>query len=70
MSKLKQLRDDYNITQGQLADVLGMTQQQISRWESASHIPTCKAIKRINSITEEFGYRFTRFDFGYKVQNL
>ena len=44
--KLARLRKEYNYTQEQLADILGVTRQSISKWESDIAYPeTDKLIK-------------------------
>lgn len=37
--RIKALRQEVNLTQGQLADVLGTTQRKISYWESGKIEP-------------------------------
>ena len=44
--KLSKLRKEYNYTQEQLADILGVSRQSISKWESDIAYPeTDKLIK-------------------------
>ena len=44
--KLSKLRKEYNYTQEQLADILGVSRQSISKWESDSAYPeTAKLIE-------------------------
>ena len=45
--RLKYLRNRKNINQQELADMLGMTQPQIARWENGSTEPQVEAVVRI-----------------------
>ena len=58
--RLKQLRTDKNMTQQQLADVLGINQGMLSRWESGATAPSLKLRRSIAdyfkmSVDEIFG---------------
>ena len=48
--KLSKLRKDYNYTQEQLADVLGVTRQSISKWESDIAYPETDKLIKIGKI--------------------
>ena len=48
--KLKVARKAAGMTQKQLADALGCTQKDISRWESGLHEPGALTLKKIAQI--------------------
>ena len=39
MNKLKQLKEKYNLTRRQIADVLGCSMRQVSRWIAGEKMP-------------------------------
>ena len=52
--KLSKLRKEYNYTQEQLADILGVSRQSISKWESDIAYPeTDKLIRRLEREIEK-----------------
>ena len=48
--KLSKLRKEYNYTQEQLADILGVTRQSISKWETDGSIPDLDRLIRLSEI--------------------
>ncbi len=50
--RLKQLRKEKGITQGQLAAALGLTQQAVGRWETGASSPDPETLMSIASILE------------------
>ena len=50
--KLSKLRKEYNYTQEQLADILGVTRQSISKWESDIAYPETDKLIRIGKLFE------------------
>ena len=44
---VKKLRDKLIITQGELAELLGVSFASINRWETGKHEPTTKVKRRI-----------------------
>lgn len=59
--KLKEIRLELNLTQDKMSKKLGVTQQQLSEWETGLRIPAISTIKKINKIIDQ---SFTPFDFG------
>jgi len=49
-TKLKEARKNANLTQEQLADVLGVSRQAITKWESDKGLPDIENLKHIASI--------------------
>lgn len=47
---IKEIRKEYNLTQKQLADKLGVTFQAVSKWENGKNIPDIAIIKKISEI--------------------
>ena len=47
---IKQLRKEKNLTQKQLADMLGVTYQAVSKWERGLNIPDISILKEISRI--------------------
>ena len=45
--KLKELRKEYNITQKQLAELLGQAQSTIVYWEKDKQEPSISSLKKI-----------------------
>lgn len=45
--KLKQLRKEYKLTQGELAARVGVTQQAVAKWEAGRALPEPETISRI-----------------------
>ena len=50
--KLSKLRKEYNYTQEQLADILGVTRQSISKWESDIAYPETDKLIKIGNLFE------------------
>ena len=50
--KLSKLRKEYNYTQEQLADILGVTRQSISKWESDIAYPETDKLIKIGKLFE------------------
>ena len=47
---IKKLRKEKNLTQKQLADMLGVTYQAVSKWERGLNIPDISTLKEISRI--------------------
>ena len=47
---IKKLRKEKNLTQKQLADMLGVTYQAVSKWERGLNIPDISILKEISRI--------------------
>ncbi|MEE0858936.1 MAG: helix-turn-helix transcriptional regulator [Acutalibacteraceae bacterium] len=52
--KLSKLRKEYNYTQEQLADILGVSRQSISKWESDIAYPETEKLIELGKIFECF----------------
>ena len=50
--KLSKLRKDYNYTQEQLADILGVSRQSISKWESDIAYPETNKLIELGKLFE------------------
>ena len=50
--KLSKLRKEYNYTQEQLADILGVSRQSISKWESDIVYPETEKLIKIGKLFE------------------
>ena len=50
--KLSKLRKEYNYTQEQLADILGVSRQSISKWESDIAYPETEKLIELGKIFE------------------
>ena len=50
--KLSKLRKEYNYTQEQLADILGVTRQSISKWESDIAYPETEKLIKLGRLFE------------------
>jgi transcriptional regulator with XRE-family HTH domain len=48
--KLKTIRKENNVTQYQLAKLIGSQQGQICRWERGESIPSIRSIRQLNEI--------------------
>ena len=69
--KLSKLRKEYNYTQEQLADILGVSRQSISKWESDIAFPeTDKLVKWESSLNVQWTIFLTRIYLKNKVYNL
>ncbi len=49
-SKIKQLRDTLNLSQQKLADMLGVTQQAVAKWERNKAEPDTEMLKKLANI--------------------
>lgn len=76
--KILKLRKQYNLSQEQLAEKLGISRQSISKWESGQSIPELDKIVQISEIfgvstdyllrnTEDCPKKTTQFDNNYKT---
>ena len=45
---IKKIRQDYNLTQKEMADKLGVTFQAVSKWENGKNIPDIAILKKIS----------------------
>lgn len=48
--KIKELRNKYNLTQQQLADMVGVSNKAVSKWESGEGLPDIENLKRLSSV--------------------
>lgn len=48
--RIKELRDEFQITQKSLADLLSNSQRNVSNWESGASEPDCETILKIADI--------------------
>lgn len=48
--KLKQLREQFNLTQQNLADILHVSHQAISNWEQGKSMPDINSLKSLSEI--------------------
>ena len=48
--KLKELRKEYKISQRTLADMLGITQQAVAKWETGRSTPDTDTLQKLSSI--------------------
>ena len=60
--KLSKLRKEYNYTQEQLADILGVSRQSISKWESDIAYPETDMVERVKSSDEAAGAYYDEQD--------
>ena len=49
-SRLKELRDSKSMTQSQLAEVLGVSQQAVGKWERETASPNDEMLKKIAAL--------------------
>ena len=47
---IKQIRQDNNLTQKDLADKLGVTYQAVSKWENGKNVPDIATLKEISEL--------------------
>ena len=47
---IKQIRQDNNLTQKDLADKLGVTYQAVSKWENGKNVPDIATLKEISKL--------------------
>jgi len=47
---IKEIREKNHLTQGELADKLGVTYQAVSKWENGKNIPDIAILKRISEL--------------------
>ena len=45
---IKKLREEYNLTQDQLAEKLQVTSQAISKWETGENLPTLSCLMEMS----------------------
>ena len=65
--KIKELREEYRLTQNELAKKIDNAQRNVSNWESGVSEPDCETILKIAelfeiTIDELFGRNFTYID--------
>ena len=53
------LRHHMDLTQGELADVLGVRQQTISEWERGAYLPSRATSKYLSMVAEREGFTYT-----------
>ncbi|MGF1494887.1 MAG: helix-turn-helix domain-containing protein [Microcoleaceae cyanobacterium] len=53
---LRQVLETYNISQNQLAIVMGVSPANVSRWVNESHDPTAEAVVTIKEVLEELDW--------------
>ena len=47
---IKKMREKRGLSQGQLADKIGVAQQHISRWENGNHRPSIDTVQKLAEI--------------------
>ena len=47
---IKKMREQRGLTQKQLADLIGVAQQHVSRWENGNHRPSIDILMKIAEI--------------------
>ena len=52
--KIKKIRIDNNLTQRELADILGVTYQAVSKWENGKNLPDISIMK---DICDKYNYK-------------
>jgi DNA-binding XRE family transcriptional regulator len=55
--KLKELRNELELTQYGLARKLGVTQACVSHWENGLQLPNLKRIHKLNDLAKKHGIR-------------
>ncbi len=64
---IKDIRNEHNITQKELADQLGVTYQAVSKWERGQNIPDIQQLKRICDL---YNLDIKEFVDGSKVEKI
>ena len=65
-SAIRQLRESKNLTQAQLADLLGVSDKTVSKWETAKGYPD---ITLLEPIADAFGISVPELMSGTRIQN-
>lgn len=47
---IKKMRQKRGLSQGQLADLIGVAQQHVSRWENGKHRPSIDTVQKLAEI--------------------
>ena len=47
---IKKMREQRGLTQKQLADLIGVAQQHVSRWENGKHRPSIDTVQKLAEI--------------------
>lgn len=63
MSQLSDLRREANLTQVQLAEQSGMSEQAILKWEAGLHVP---ALESLQALARVLGSQVYEAEFGWK----
>lgn len=50
--KLKEVRTEAKLTQAELAEKLGVTQRDISRWETGKRVPSALMVKKMAQVLD------------------
>lgn len=75
VANLKKLRNEYNVSQQQLADVIGVSQQSINKYENHNIEPDIDTLKKMadffnTSIDYLVGYETNKTEFNHTQELL
>ena len=57
-ASIRALREHMDLSQAQLAAVLGMRQQTVSEWETGAYAPTRASAKHLTLVAEKAGFLY------------
>lgn len=57
-SMIKALRQHMGLSQGELADELGVRQQTVSEWETGTYTPSLSSAKHLGLVAERAGFAY------------
>lgn len=68
--QIKKYRLNSNMSQRDLGEKLGISQQQIAQYENGKRMPKLETIRRIADALEVPMYELTEFDYGPSVEEM